>query len=158
MILYDKLPELRDLSCGSRIAYARQFRHMTQQKLGEAIGMSNDRIRNRVCRYEKGGRTPKKDRIRDMAKVLGVSEGMLKVYDFRDPLDFLYEMFWVEELFPVLDFNLKKKGIPDLDACKAFEKEYKKWRKVQLQFEKKQLTKREYMEWKLTFLPEGYRR
>ena len=38
-VFYTK-PVLRDLSQGARIAYVRQFRHMTQEELGEKIEMS----------------------------------------------------------------------------------------------------------------------
>ena len=38
-VFYTK-PVLRDLSQGARIAYVRQFRHMTQEELGKMIGKS----------------------------------------------------------------------------------------------------------------------
>ena len=47
-VFYTK-PVLRDLSQGARIAYVRQFRHMTQEELGEKIEMSPGRRRNRIC-------------------------------------------------------------------------------------------------------------
>ena len=52
----ERIPKLKGLSCGSRIAFIRQLRGMTQQELGLAIGLENDKIRNRICRYEKSRR------------------------------------------------------------------------------------------------------
>ena len=62
MPVYYTKPVLRDLSQGARIAYVRQFRHMTQEELEAKIEMSPGRRRNRICRYERGTRNPKDDR------------------------------------------------------------------------------------------------
>lgn len=41
-LLYSK-PELRDLSQGSRISFARQFRFMSQHELANKLGISGDK-------------------------------------------------------------------------------------------------------------------
>lgn len=151
MRIYDRLPVLKGLSCGDRIAYARQFRGMTQQKLGEAIGLTKEKVRNRVCRYEKGGRIPKPERIQKIAEILNVSEAMLKNYDFRDPSDLVYETLWIEELIPELYISLHKGNPMIYETCECFALFYKQWRKMQIKREKDEISKRDYIEWKLTY-------
>ena len=151
-VYYSRLPRLRSLSCGARIAYIRQFRGMTQQCLGEAIGLEKEKVRNRVCRYEKDGRIPKRDRLVKIAEVLSVSEGMLRNYDFRDPTDFIYEVLWIEELFPEMDIVLHKGNLLEYETCECFSLFYKEWRKMQKNLQKGMISRREYVEWKLTYV------
>ncbi len=47
------------MAIGERIKRIRNFRKLTQAQLGEAVGLSDVRIRQ----YEIGNRTPKKDMI-----------------------------------------------------------------------------------------------
>ena len=152
-----RTPDLKSLSWGSRVAYVRQFRGLTQQKLGEAIGLKNEKVRNRVCRYEKGGRIPKTDRILRISEILDVSEGMLRNYDFRNPTDFIYQTLWVEELFPEMDMILHKGSPSDNETCEYFSVFYKEWRKKRKQLKMKEISKRDYIEWKLTYIAPGER-
>ncbi len=158
MNIYFRKPSLRSLSCGSRIAYARQFRGLSQQRLGEAIGLKKDKIRNRICRYERGGRVPKKDRILVIANVLNVSEGMIRDYDFRNPSDFIYEALWLEELMPELELTLHKGNPRIYETCDLFSDFYKEWRKKKKQLDLGSITKKDYIEWKLTYVVPGERR
>ena len=68
-ILYTK-PELVDLSQGSRIAFARQFRFMTQDDVSDKLGLTGECKRRTITRYEKGNRNPKDDRTSKIAKIL----------------------------------------------------------------------------------------
>ena len=54
------------MAIGERIKRIRTFRKMTQSQLGEAVGLSDVRIRQ----YELGNRTPKSDMIQQMADAL----------------------------------------------------------------------------------------
>lgn len=63
---------------------------MTQEELEEKIEMTPERRRNRICRYERGTRNPKDDRVEKMAEVLEKNEAMIKSYDFKDPMDIVY--------------------------------------------------------------------
>ena len=65
-ILYTK-PELVDLSQGSRIAFARQFRFMTQDDVSDKLGLTGECKRRTMTRYEKGNRNPKDDRTSEIA-------------------------------------------------------------------------------------------
>ena len=61
-------PELRDLSQGSRIAFARHFRHKTQDYVSKELGLTGNCRRRSITRYEKGNRNPKEDRTYDSKK------------------------------------------------------------------------------------------
>ena len=52
-------PELKDLSQGSRIAYVRYYRGMTQHQVADMLGVQHDNKRRIMTRYEKGDRNPK---------------------------------------------------------------------------------------------------
>jgi transcriptional regulator with XRE-family HTH domain len=157
MRLYVRIPNLVSLSWGSRVAYARQYRGLSQQKLGEAMGLKNEKVRNRVCRYEKGGRIPKTDRIIRIAEILNVSEGMLRNYDFRNPTDFIYQTLWLEELFPELDVTLHKGNPLKYETCEYFSLFYKEWIKKRKQLQENMISKHDYIEWKLTYIAPGER-
>ena len=79
-MLYMK-PELDDLSQGSRIAFARQFRFMTQDNVSDKLGLTGVCKRRTMTRYEKGGRNPKDKRTMEIAKILNVSYEAIKKYD-----------------------------------------------------------------------------
>ena len=57
-ILYTK-PVLRDLSQGSRIAFARQFRRVSQDYVSDNLGITGECKRRTMTRYERGNRNPK---------------------------------------------------------------------------------------------------
>lgn len=76
-LLYTK-PELNDLSQGSRIAFARQFRLMTQDEVSDKLGLTGECKRRTMTRYEKGGRNPKEDRTLEIAQILNVNYNAIK--------------------------------------------------------------------------------
>lgn len=57
-LIYTK-PKLRDLSQESRIAFVRQFRHMSPNDLSDKLGISSECKRRTMTRYEKGERNSK---------------------------------------------------------------------------------------------------
>lgn len=79
-ILYTK-PKLRDLSQGSRIAFARQFRMMSQNDVSDKLGITGECKRRTMTRYEKGERNPKIDRLEDISKILNVNVNSIRNYD-----------------------------------------------------------------------------
>ena len=81
-LLYVK-PELRDLSQGSRIAFIRQLRHLSQDYVSDYLGLTGECKRRTMTRYEKGDRNPKDERVREIAKLLNVSFNSLKKYDYK---------------------------------------------------------------------------
>ena len=80
-LLYTK-PKLKDMSQGSRIAFARQFRLMTQDNVSDKLGLTGECKRRTMTRYEKGNRNPKEDRAREIANILDVNYNAIKKYDF----------------------------------------------------------------------------
>ena len=140
-VFYTK-PVLRDLSQGARIAYVRQFRHMTQEELGEKIEMSPGRRRNRICRYERGTRNPKDDRVEKMAEVLEINEAMIKSYDFKDPMDIVYILLWLEDVSP--DYILKSSGAESFVniTSTCIKKALKEWQSVKNKLKKERYQKR----------------
>ena len=94
--------ELRDLSQGSRIAFARHFRHKTQDYVSKELGLTGDCRRRSMTRYEKGDRNPKEDRAKEIAKILKINYHSIKQYDFKDSTDIFYLFMWMEELYPNL--------------------------------------------------------
>ena len=83
-------PELRDLSQGSRIVFARQFKHMTQDNVSDKLGLTGECKRRTMTRYEKGDRNPKFDRTLEIARKLNISVNAIKKYDYKDPIDIIY--------------------------------------------------------------------
>ena len=106
-ILYTK-PELVDLSQGSRIAFARQFRFMTQDDVSDKLGLTGECKRRTMTRYEKGNRNPKDDRTSEIAKILDININAIKKYDYKEPIDLLYTLMWLEELIPKYQIDISK--------------------------------------------------
>lgn len=85
-LLYTK-PELEDLSQGSRIAFARKFRFMTQDEVSDKLGLTGECKRRTMTRYEKGDRNPKDERTLELSKILNVNYNAIKKYDFKNTID-----------------------------------------------------------------------
>ncbi len=111
-ILYTK-PELVDLSQGSRIAFARQFRFMTQDDVSDKLGLTGECKRRTMTRYEKGNRNPKDDRTSEIAKILDININAIKKYDYKEPIDLLYTLMWLEELIPKYQIDISK--VPNIN-------------------------------------------
>lgn len=106
-LLYTK-PRLKDLLQGSRIAFARQFRLMTQDEVSDKLGLNGECKRRTMTRYEKGNRNPKKDRLIEIAKILNVNINSIKEYEFKESIDIIYIFMWLEELLPNYQIDLDK--------------------------------------------------
>lgn len=104
-LLYVK-PELKDLSQGSRIAFARGFRYMTQDNVSDKLGLTGECKRRSMARYERGDRVPKVERLQEIANILNVNIKCLKEYDFRNQEDIIYILLWMEELYPRMNIDL----------------------------------------------------
>ena len=104
-VLYTK-PVLKDLSQGSRIAFARQFRRVSQDYVSDNLGLTGECKRRTMTRYEKGERNPKDDRTLEISKILNVNFNSIKKYDFNNPIDLIYIFLWLEELIPNYQIDL----------------------------------------------------
>ena len=77
-------PELKDLSQGSRIAFAREFRYLTQDNVSDKLGLTGECKRRSMARYERGDRVPKEERLQEIANILNINVKCLKEYDFKN--------------------------------------------------------------------------
>ena len=111
-ILYTK-PELLDLSQGSRIAFARQFRFMTQDNVSDRLGLTGECKRRTMTRYEKGERNPKDDRTLEIANILNVNYNAIKKYEYKDPIEIIYTLMWLEEL--ISNYTIDLSSIPSIN-------------------------------------------
>lgn len=108
-LLYTK-PVLKDMPQGSRIAFARQFRLMTQDNVSDRLGLTRECKRRTMTRYEKGNRNPKEDRTKEIAKILDVNYNAIKKYDYLEIIDVIYSLMWLEELIP--NYRLDLSNVP----------------------------------------------
>lgn len=111
-LLYTK-PRLNDLLQGARIAFARQFRTMSQDEVSDILGLTGECKRRTMTRYEKGDRNPKLKRLEEISSILKVNINSLKEYDFNNPIDVVYIFMWMEELIPNYVIDVSK--VPRVD-------------------------------------------
>ena len=154
-ILYTK-PELVDLSQGSRIAFARQFRFMTQDDVSDKLGLTGECKRRTMTRYEKGNRNPKDDRTSEIAKILDININAIKKYDYKEPIDLLYTLMWLEELIPKYQIDISK--VPNIndENIVMFKQFINEWNTMREKRNKREITYEEYIEWKLTYEVKSY--
>ena len=154
-ILYTK-PELVDLSQGSRIAFARQFRFMTQDDVSDKLGLTGECKRRTMTRYEKGNRNPKDDRTSEIAKILDININAIKKYDYKEPIDLLYTLMWLEELIPKYQIDISK--VPNIndENIVMFKQFINEWNVMREKRKKREITYEEYIEWKLTYEVKSY--
>ena len=142
-------PRLKDLSQGSRIAFVRQFRQITQDEFADKLKLNGERKRRTIARYENGTRIPKDDRLLEIANILDVSINSIKEYDFKEPVDTIYILMWLEELYPEYHIDLPITYYNDNTLL--ISKFMKEWNEMRLKRTKREITYEEYIEWKLTF-------
>ena len=154
-ILYTK-PELVDLSQGSRIAFARQFRFMTQDDVSDKLGLTGECKRRTMTRYEKGNRNPKDYRTSEIAKILDININAIKKYDYKEPIDLLYTLMWLEELIPKYQIDISK--VPNIndENIVMFKQFINEWNIMREKRNKREITYEEYIEWKLTYEVKSY--
>lgn len=147
-LLYTK-PELKDLSQGSRIAFVRQFRLMTQDEVSDKLGLTGECKRRTMTRYEKGERNPKDDRTYELSKILKVNYNAIKKYDFKDQSDILYTLMWLEELLPRYQIDLSR--IPSIndDNIIKFKEFINELEEMRTKWFKREISYEQYVEWKL---------
>lgn len=153
MRLYYLKPELRDLSQGSRIAFIRQFRHMTQDEVSSKLGLTGECKRRSMTRYEKGDRNPKVERTLEIAKILDVNVDSIKDYDYKSEIDLFYTFLWIEELIPNYDLDLSKVNLKN----KNFHKFIDEWNIMKMRKKNKTISWEEYIEWKINYRIRGNR-
>ena len=154
-LLYTK-PRLNDLSQESRIAFARQFRTMSQDEVSDILGLTGECKRRTMTRYEKGNRNPKDDRTSEIAKILDININAIKKYDYKEPIDLLYTLMWLEELIPKYQIDISK--VPNIndENIVMFKQFINEWNVMREKRNKREITYEEYIEWKLTYEVKSY--
>ena len=109
------------VSIGERIRYFRTLKGVTQKYLGVQIGLSSISAEVRIAQYENGVRTPKPDRIKEIAKVLNVSYLALEVPDLDTELGLIHTLFVLEDLYGLSPCELNGEFCLRLDKHKATE-------------------------------------
>ena len=89
---------------GNRIRTIRVEKGMSQAELGEAMGLTADRIQ----KYENGARKPKKDLLKNIAAALGVSTLALVDPNTTSRVGAMYALFELENRF-----NMKIEKTPE---------------------------------------------
>ena len=104
------MPILDDLSQGSRIAFIRQFRNLTQDDVSDSLGLTGESKRRTMTRYENGVRAPKDERLKELSKILLTNINLIKVYDLKSESDIVYLLLWLEIKYPNLRIDINTKN------------------------------------------------
>jgi len=147
--IYTK-PELRDMSQGSRIAFVRQFRHLSQDKVSDALGLTGECKRRTITRYEKGDRNPRDERISKISEILNVEYNSIKSYDYKNIIDLIYFFLWLEEILPNYHLDLSDVNVYSNDV-ELLINSLVKWAEIREKWYKREISYEEYIEWKLNF-------
>ena len=65
------------MSFGTKLKYVRNFRHETQQSLGEKMGFPKNQADSRIAQYESGLKKPRFDMLQDLSAALDVTSEYL---------------------------------------------------------------------------------
>ena len=144
-------PELKDLSQGSRIAFAREFRYMTQDNVSDKLGLTGECKRRSMARYERGDRVPKEERLQEIANILNINVKCLKEYDFKNEEDMIYILLWMEELYPRMNIDLGlSEAIPKESDIKL-KRFFEEWNAMKEKRVDLEVSYDDYVEWKLQY-------
>lgn len=86
------------ITFGRKLKYLRKKNHLTQKELGIAVGFSENSADIRIAQYETDLRTPKKDTLKKLAKILEVPPELLTVPVLSEPKEYEVASFWMHEL------------------------------------------------------------
>lgn len=86
------------ITFGEKLRYLRRKNNLTQKQLGMAVGFSESTADVRIAQYESNARTPRKDLINELAKILSVSNEILTVPVLSESNEFSAAFFWMHEL------------------------------------------------------------
>ena len=142
-------PKLKDLTQGSRIAFIRLFRKLTQDDVSEKLGLAGENKRRTIARYEMGNRVPKEDRLLEIANILNVNIDDIREYNFKSPIDIIYILIWLDELYPNINVELP---ITDYDKNNEnLDKFVIEWNLMREKRKNRKITYKQYFEWKINY-------
>ena len=144
-------PELKGLSQGSRIAFVREFRYLTQDNVSDKLGLTGECKRRSMARYERGDRVPKEERLQEIANILNVNVKCLKEYDFRNEEDMIYILLWMEELYPRMNIDLGLSESLPKESDIKLKRFFAEWNVMKEKRANLELSYDDYVEWKLQY-------
>ena len=144
-------PELKDLSQGSRIAFAREFRYMTQDNVSDKLGLTGECKRRSMARYERGDRVPKEERLQEIVNILNINVKCLKEYDFKNEEDMIYILLWMEELYPRMNIDLGLSESLPKESDIKLKRFFEEWNAMKEKRVDLELSYDDYVEWKLQY-------
>lgn len=80
--------------------------------------------------YEKNYREPSEGRLKEIAELYEVSVNSIKQYDYKNLIEIIYTLLWLEELIPNCKLNLDKVQITnnvDINKLKDLTKQRRRW-------------------------------
>ena len=105
-----------------------------------------------MARYEGGERTPKEDRLLEIANILNVNVNCIEEYNLKNTEDIIYYVLWLEELFPKIniDFGISEYFCNDRDILIL--KFMEEWSRMRDLRETREISYEKYVEWKLNYI------
>ncbi len=140
------------MSIGERIYYFRLLREFTAELIGILIGVDNDNgdqkgkinnAQNRIRQYESGRRTPRPERLDEIADVLEVSPEALKL-NVDSELGIMHTLFFLEDHYglpPVMSGDTVSIRIPNTPVTQ-------KWVEMYQRYYNGEISKAEYDNWR----------
>lgn len=144
-------PTLKNPSQGARFEYLRKLRGYTDENIVKYFGWHGDDPFETFRKWRTNERSPRVNRMEDIAKFFCVSINAVKKYDFNKEVDQVYYHMWEEEQFPYSDF------VVDIDSYKRtvenerILKGLNKWKEMREKRINGEISDEEYVEWKLHF-------
>ena len=75
----------------------------------------------------------------------------LKKYDYKNPIDIIYTLIWLEELLPNIKVDLlEMKQFKEKDLI-LIQNGIHEWNLMKSKRQKREISYKEYIEWKLTY-------
>ena len=141
------------MAIGERIKRIRNFRKMTQSQLGEAVGLSDVRIRQ----YEIGNRTPKDDMIQELAKALDCNYRSISEPSLYAAEDVMYALFELDEHYNMAFYEVTdsedsaEKHIAVGFDYSLLDDFLNTWKKKKEDLADGRISKEDYFEWKINW-------
>ena len=134
------------MKLGEKIKLVRKHRGLTQRELGERLHLDGNAA-NRIAQYESGFRTPKEDRIQEIARVLNVRKENFFTRA-ETPEDIIRTLIWY-------DWEHDCGGSVPIDAILLFDNFeeveilLKEWYSQKEKLRTRKITGAKYLEWML---------
>lgn len=137
------------MNIGKRLRNIRNHRNLTQQALGEKLGIDEKSAGVRVIQYEKGLRTPRKEYVEKFSEVLNVMPEAINVPTINDSTGLMHLLFALEEFFELRITELDNK------VCLTFGKEVEpllsEWYEKNKSFQNGDISENEYKDWQYNY-------